>query len=166
MKYNTTMTTQDKLKIITDNIRQKLPRLMELEEGCLVKDKGTDIIGKIVHKNNDEFIFIQWMDDMYVKHSKCSLEYLKNRFKSLGKEPMLTDVLEWAENTDKYLNSFLVLAIDFYGSIYNIDYDSKHIIVGYDKNIKWDLSKPYLKDQSKEVIDFLYNLIENEKITK
>ncbi|MDY3344412.1 hypothetical protein PG326_04015 [Riemerella anatipestifer] len=144
------MTTQEKLQAITADIRQKLPRLMKLEEGCLIKDKGTDIIGKIVHKNNDEFIFIQWMDDMYVKHSKCSLEYLENRFKSLGKDPMLTDVLEWL-GTELY--TVFTYGLEVYGS------DEVYMFT-------WDLSKPYLKDQSKEVIDFLYNFIENEKITK
>ncbi|MBT0572488.1 hypothetical protein OKE68_08925 [Riemerella anatipestifer] len=146
------MTTKDKLKIITDNIRQKLPRLMELEEGCLIKDKGTDIIGKIVHKDDDEFIFIQWMDDMYVKHSKCSLEYLKNRFKSLGKEPMLTDMLEWLSLLKEvslcYLDNNSLLVIEKSGKFY-------YQVI--------DITKPYLKDQSKEVIDFLYNFIENEK---
>ncbi|WVX90438.1 hypothetical protein [Riemerella phage vB_RanS_GDF21] len=156
------MTTQEKLQAITDNIRQKLPRLMKLEEGCLIKDKGTDIIGKIVHKDNDEFIFIQWMDDMYVKHSKFSLEYLKNRFKSLGKEPMLTDMLEWLHKHHRKNDSYIyelgsdgVLLYKYYSP-----YDSRG---SFDtkKQVNLDLTKPYLKDQSKEVIDFLYNLIEN-----
>lgn len=167
------MTTQDKLKIITDNIRQKLPRLMELEEGCLVEIKINEYvsyISKVIGTTGGNQIADTGdYDDFYIILNS-DFEGYEKRYADdedveiIGKEPMLTDVLEWAENTDKYLNSFLVLTIDFYGSICNIDHDSEHLnIIGYGENIKWDLTKPYLKDQSKEVIDFLYNFIENEK---
>ncbi|MBO4234067.1 hypothetical protein FO675_07095 [Riemerella anatipestifer] len=152
------MTTQEKLKIITDNIRQKLPRLMELEEGCLIRDKEIDVIYTITERD-DKFQLL------YVNGNNCfSFDFFKSRFEVIGKEPMLNDVLAWTGITKKYLTSSLVLAIGFYGSICNIDFNSKHLdIIVYDKNIKWDLTKPYLKDQPEDVINFFYNFIENEK---
>lgn len=147
---------------------------MELEEGCLVKIKFNDYadyIAKVIEiTGGNQIADTGDYDDFYVILNSNFLGYEKRYtddedIEIIGKEPMLTDVLEWVKITEKYLYSFLVLTVDFYGSICNIYHDSEHLssIIGYNKNIKWDLSKPYLKDQSNEVIDFLYNLIENEK---
>ncbi|MDR7782924.1 hypothetical protein PG608_00420 [Riemerella anatipestifer] len=145
------MTTQEKLKIITDNIRQKLPRLMELEEGCLIRDKEIDVIYTIIEKD-DKFQLL------FVNGNNCfSFDFFKSRFEVIGKEPILTDVLEW---------------LSLVGMDFTYSFSAKGKIYGYSKlmdlsliveDTKIDLTKPYLKDQSKEVIDFLYNFIENEK---
>ncbi|MFL1601863.1 hypothetical protein PGL34_06280 [Riemerella anatipestifer] len=142
------MTTQEKLKIITDNIRQKLPRLMELEEGCLIRDKEIDVTFTIIEKD-DKFQLL------YVNGNHCfSFDFFKRRFEVIGKEPMLTDVLAW-------LNLLKEVSLCY------LDH---RVIFVQTKSDKFyfqeiDITKPYLKDQSKEVIDFLYNFIENEKTT-
>lgn len=142
------MTTAEKLQAITKDIREKLPRLMQLEEGCFIKDKGTDAIGKIVCIKGEAYI-IEWLDSTYryLKYDQCSDDYVKNRFRSLGKEPMLTDVLEWL-GTELY--TIVTQGLEVYGK------DDLYMFT-------WDLSQPYLKDQSEEVIDFLYEFLK-EKI--
>ncbi|MDR7846567.1 hypothetical protein RIU21_07280 [Riemerella anatipestifer] len=143
------MTTQDKLQAITADIRQKLPRLMELDEGCLIRDKEIDVIYTIIEKD-DKFQLL------FVNGNNCfSFDFFKSRFEVIGKEPMLTDVLEW-------LNLLKEVSLCYLDHL---------VIFVQTKSDKFyfqeiDITKPYLKDQSKEVIDFLYNLIENEKITK
>ncbi|MDY3328164.1 hypothetical protein PG299_10100 [Riemerella anatipestifer] len=143
MEYNTTMTTQEKLKIITDNIRQKLPRLMELEEGCLVEGKFNHsknlelwkVLGKETDGLNEIYPIICKTKDtisgVFKSNNRFILSHIfpeiNTEFKIIGKEPMLNDVLEWTGITKKYLTSSLVLAIGFYGSICNIDFNSKHL---------------------------------------
>ncbi|MRM93753.1 hypothetical protein D1Z98_01850 [Riemerella anatipestifer] len=135
------MTTQDKLQAITADIRQKLPRLMELEEGCLIRDKEINVTFTITERD-DKFQLL------YVNGNNCfSFDFFKSRFEVIGKDPMLTDVLEWL-GTELY--TVFTYGLEVYGS------DEVYMFT-------WDLSKPYLKDQSEEVIDFLYNFIENEK---
>ncbi|MEE3723966.1 hypothetical protein V2H21_01115 [Riemerella anatipestifer] len=158
------MTTQEKLKIITDNIRQKLPRLMELEEGCLICNKNTSKILKILHtipyKKGEN---IETHYAIYNEKYLClSIVLNVDNYTIIGKEPMLNDVLEWLQLLPNLLerNEDLFLYIE---GIFCI-YDSGWNKFNYTK-VCWDLTKHYLKDQSKEVIDFLYNLIENEKTT-
>ncbi|WP_430827266.1 hypothetical protein [Chryseobacterium indologenes] len=94
------------LEELTQEIREKLPRL----------------------------IYIEILDFTYYK-------YKAKRFR----EPMLNDVMEWLlvksqsdfEPADKrYLTHFLAFKLS-----------------------EWDLSKPFLKDQSPELIKFLHGLI-------
>lgn len=114
---------------------------MELEEGCLIRDKEIDVTYTITERD-DKFQLL------YVNGNNCfSFDFFKSRFEVIGKDPMLTDVLEWL-GTELY--TVFTYGLEVYGS------DEVYMFT-------LDLSKPYLKDQSEEVIDFLYNFIENEK---
>lgn len=159
------MTTQEKLKIITNDIRQKLPRLMELEEGCLVSVKHNDFISyeaKVIETGgggqiadtgcyDDSYIFLNSHFEGYEQRHADDED-----IEIIGKEPMMTDVLEWLSLVGKdFIYSFSAKG-EIYG--YSKLMDLSLIVEG----TKIDLAKPYLKDQSKEVIDFLYNFIENE----
>lgn len=162
------MTTQEKLQAITDNIRQKLPRLMELEEGCLVMVKHNDFISyeaKVIETGgggqiadtggyDDSYIFLNSHFEGYEQRHADDED-----IEIIGKEPMLTDVLEWLQLLPNLLerNEDLFLYIE---GIFCI-YDSGWNKFNYTK-VCWDLTKPYLKDQSEKVINFLYNFIENE----
>lgn len=105
------MVTMKELEELTQEIREKLPRLKELEAG----------------------IFIIW------------------------KDPMLNDVLEWLtileldQITVEFSNQEFMIVKDL-GPVQHWD---DHDYEGY----IWDLSKPYLKDQSPELITFLHSLI-------
>lgn len=67
-------------------------------------------------------------------------------------EPMLNDIMDWMPFVDER-----ELLLDYYGNIGEIICDRG----GYYLNplAKWDLSLPYLKDQSPELIKFLHGLI-------
>lgn len=148
------MTTIEKLDVIVKDIRQKLPRLMELEEGCWVNRYGEQ--GIIIEVNKESYNTLVANQSVY--HN------LKNATKQdeiIGKEPMLNDMLEWVKIL-KYFedNRFKKLYIDCNGYFYIRDYDTEHqTLEDIPEYIKWDLSKPYLKDQSEELIDFLYSLL-------
>ncbi len=86
----------EKLQAVTDDIRAKLPRLMELEKGCLVRDRETGGLGEVVAFEN-KFIYVEWKDNRGV--SKETSKTLNDYTEIIGKEPMLNDVMEW-------LNSF------------------------------------------------------------
>lgn len=138
------------LEELTQEIREKLPRLTELTEGqrllTLVSDEPNDIyegayetigIGAYLLENGNIEI--------------GSYEYeIGKAFEVVGKEPMLNDVLEWLqvksqsdfEQGDKrYLTHFLAFKLS-----------------------EWDLSTPYLKDQSPNLIKFLHGLIEKQHL--
>jgi len=69
-------------------------------------------------------------------------------------KPMLNDVLEWLHN--KY-ETYRRHTIDTYGHLninYRYSYGDEVVQMS-----SWDLSKPYLKDQSNELIDYLAGLI-------
>lgn len=71
--------------------------------------------------------------------------------------PMLNDVLEWLTilNLDN-------ITVEFSNQEFCIAKDNSQVD-HYDdddfEGVIWDLSKPYLKDQSPELIDFLHSLI-------
>lgn len=78
---------------------------------------------------------------------------------TISDKPMLNDVLEWL--------SIKGDTVDYYG------FDSagnylwfNHALNKYSTNptVKWDLSKPYLKDQSPELITFLQSLIKTKQL--
>lgn len=81
------------------------------------------------------------------------------RLKMFGKELMLNNVLEWLNSFNTGLNN-----------TFDVELNTAYISDGYKKTLlieknynqgdtDWDLSKPYLKDQNEDVINFLYNLI-------
>ncbi|MEE6130246.1 hypothetical protein V2E39_22800 [Chryseobacterium arthrosphaerae] len=133
------------LEELTREIREKMPRLMELKEGqrliTLISDEANDIyegayetigIGAYLLENGD--IEIGGYEYEIGKH-----------FEIVGFDPMLNDVLEWMPDNQVFMN----MTGGFWKS-----YMTDIIKLG-----QWDLSKPYLKDQSSELITFLYSLI-------
>lgn len=67
---------------------------------------------------------------------------------------LLSDVLERLSTISEYQDQY---CIDSKG--YFLDYVEQEGNYVLCSNCKWDLSKPYLKDQSQELIDYLATLI-------
>ncbi len=139
-KLNKSMKKEKKLQSITEDIRKTLPRLMELEKGCLI-NIGVDSPFEIVNIHGNEVIACP--NERYITVIN------KNYIKIIGKEPMLNDVMEWFREKD-----LGIIVIN----------DTGDVLVESSKKLNlsmfhWDLSKPYLKDQSEELINFLYELL-------
>jgi hypothetical protein len=93
---------------------------------------------------NEEYEYLSFIDDDYSQLTVYNIEKYIGKFDDvfyiIGKEPMLNDVLEYLSKETTAPTSNILKNQLYY--IYS----------------KWDLSKPYLKDQSKELIDFLVEL--------
>ncbi|MGH1520564.1 hypothetical protein [Chryseobacterium sp. JK1] len=74
------------------------------------------------------------------------------------KSPMLNDVLEWHSKYYSKNSHFEVFNV-----VMNNEKHSAGVFLDYSEEdtgrFIWDLSKPYLKDQSPELIEFLHGLI-------
>lgn len=127
------------LEKLTADIRNKIPRLMELTEGC-------------EYRYEDQTYKV---DGIYRKFQNGYLSVggeilFRDEYDIIGHDPMLNDVLEWLGLNYSY-NFF----IDSIGQICNYNQGlSGWIIKG-----KWELKSPYLKDQSSDLIDYLVALI-------
>jgi hypothetical protein len=137
----TKMTNLERLEA---DIRARLPRLMELTEGCrlIFQDKPKTIM--LVDEEPEKYVLV------YSENKTggwYSAEFIKSKATVIGKDPMLNDVLDW---------------LDIKG-IYAFTSDGEMIesYEGWDTptKSKWNLSKPLLKDQSQELIDYLVTLI-------
>ncbi len=137
-------TKEEKLKAVTEDIRSKLPRLMQLEKGCWINTKygKAKIISKINH-----YLTCLDVDSVITEYSERYLNNIKG-FKIIGKEPMLNDVMQSLRKS--HCGRFIFLTE---GTIIDDDLE-------YDRYVsEWDLSKPYLYQQSEELINFLYELL-------
>ena len=135
------MTTAEMLASVEAQIRKDIPRLMELREGCKVKKQGKTYT---ILKDGDGYVI--GMGFFLYKET-----ILKN-FEIIGHDITLADVLEWF----RFLNSegeepFCYFTVDTNGNMIFDKFDEKTMRLG------WNLKSPYLKDQSKELIEFLYN---------
>lgn len=136
----------NKLQVLEEQIRKALPRLMELGEGVLLRDKITNQILKIIYLKKDRFSFVS------IKTGDVSsnnlVKNIDEDFEIIGHDILLNDVLEWFQKFNKNND----VSFDLYGRfrIYNGNQYSQST---------WNLFKPYLKDQSEKLIEFLYNLI-------
>lgn len=78
----------------------------------------------------------------------------------IGLDPMLNDVLEWHSKYYSKNSHFEVFNI-----VMNNEKHPAGVFLDYSEEdtarFIWDLSKPYLKDQSPELINFLHGLIKN-----
>lgn len=148
------MTKQEKLNAVEKAIREALPRLTEPTEGCRILEHGEPLEQYAV-------ILAQRLEDKYLIYipynsdnpcEEIDQKELSENYEILGHDILLSDVLEWLKELE------LSNEID----TFNIGYSEMgQFVILYDsKYYFWNLSKPYLKDQSEEFIEFLYNLIE------
>ena len=152
----------NQLTELTADIREKLPRLKQLENGtllkCLINDRSNDLVSNTFFEIGRENCLYGGYN---IEISGYDYEIGKD-FEIIGKEPMLNDVLEWHSKQHSKNSHFEVFNI--------VMNDVKHpagVFLDYSEEdtarFIWDLSKPYLKDQSPELIKFLHGLI--KKIT-
>lgn len=149
---------QEKLHAVETEIRQTLPRLLKPTEGCYLRKINDDRPLKIIAEQHSTY-FIYDLRDRAV-FSKIKFKNLYDEYQIIGHDILLNDVLEWLEETRP--NSNLTIELNRVSSIRE-GYSMTLFIQFDDLDCDWYLSKPHLKDQSKELIDFLYNLIKNEK---
>ena len=135
-------THQEKLNELTEAIRKSIPRLMELSEGCVLEKYNEKY--KIHEVKNERY----YLTNILGGHTKYEID---RDYTIIGHEPLLNHVLEWhsLNGRDKY-SHFEVSKGEAYFSIYDGEEN---------ESINWDLSKSKLSDQSKELIDFLHDLI-------
>jgi hypothetical protein len=142
------------LEKLTQDIRAKLPRLMELTEGCLLDNVRIGVIHKVIEVQNEPMepcILIQ--NPLTYRNVWEYPETVKKDYNVIGREPMLNDVLEWLSN---HVNEYYSYSIGSHGYLMECALFSEW---DYKDDLKWDLSKPYLRDQSQELIDYLAELI-------
>lgn len=128
------MTNLEKLE---KEIRDKLPRLMELSEGCIVDINNLSKV-RLTHPivtNEDGRI--------------CTPYHVYTDFKVIGHEVLLNDVLEWLGVISEKGFPYAVLT-----DCSLTKWDSPDFVDAG----KWDLTKPHLKDQSQELIEYLAGL--------
>lgn len=136
------------LEKLEKEIRLKLPRLIELSEGCLVKDKHGDI-EKILHHYESNLVIT--IDSIgYVSSTKI----FTDKDVIIGHEIKLNDVLEWFRLKNTYTKQTSISFTTREGFIRLGISSDDHYLIG-----DWDLSKNLLKDQSQELIDSLSELI-------
>lgn len=149
------LTREDKIQALTEDIRSKIPRLIELTPGCILKLSKNDTIFyeivKPIEKHKDLIFIYSYKNGGTYPFKENSLEL--KEFEIIGHEPMLNDVLKWyldkTYNTD-YTFNLIEGDIVLHNGTFNYR-EHKGVFIG--------LSKPYLKDWDNDVIDFLYDVL-------
>jgi hypothetical protein len=127
------MNNLDKLK---EAIYKALPRLTKIKVGQRFHSNFYgEIIATRIDRYSDNKCAVYGFD---VKQGLPRDNYYPRDLTLLGQEPQLNDVLEWINKEPKA----------------NI-----LVIIRFCDTFKWDLSKPLLKDQSQELIDYLTSLV-------
>lgn len=135
------------LEALSNSIRKYILRLRELGKGCLLSDKGNNLY--LIHtKERNDCYYIEDLENGNIEHFKT--DYIKKYFKIVGHEITLNDVLEYFEIRRQYI--YIGCDGHFYKKFYEEEFIDVSIVIDY----PWDLSKPYLKDQSEELINSLY----------
>lgn len=137
-----------KLEQLTEEIKKELPRLMELTDGCIIKTPHWNIFIQMYEKNkyDDYYIFgSSIFNDNYDKI--CSVANIYKEFSKetsiIGHPILLSDVLDFIYKSNAYIYSKT----------------GEDVAMIHKCIYHYDLSKPYLKDQSEELIDYLHSLI-------
>lgn len=146
------MITQEQYLELEAEIRKSLPRTKKLSKGCKIlfdlNDFYTDVVGEIIGIDdaNVAIVISEDLDQRAIPLKKISKE------KIIGHDILLSDVLEWLKELElsNKINIFNIGCTEM----------GQFVILYKKKYYFWNLSKPYLKDQSEELIEFLYNLIE------
>ena len=146
------MNKEEKLKSIEDRIRKDLPYLMELREGCYIKQKTLrfdtyKILGKLDTRKN-AFLAICIDVGRYHPLDESDLSH----FKIIGHPISLNDVLIWLKLNNNLSINTIVVAFKSISIIYSNDSLMS-------TNLVWNLEKSLLRDQSDELINFLYETI-------
>ncbi len=137
-----------KLKIVMADIKKRLPRLTELTRGCAVRVAGQDY----------EFLNFDYSRTNRNLEPNCDCINLLNeminvdidKVKIIGHKPTFNDFLEWLMGYFGHGE----IRINKNGELsYNSDGDVTYF------GVVWDLSKPYLEDQSLELIAFAHRTI-------
>lgn len=147
------MTKQEMLAEVEAKIREDIPRLMELNVGCKLwfSDSHNSSLIKIIAEDKEEDCFYVLEDSYDVDKYKKS--FINEHYQIIGHDIMLNDVLEWL-----LFNAF---SVEFQenGDFNKYRYSDNNLVFDRFDFASWYLPSPYLKDQSEELIKFLYNLI-------
>ena len=129
-------THQEKLNELKVEMRNAIPRLMELSEGCEIKTQS----GTKYKIYLEEESFYNCFNEKVVTTSMTK-PLSTHSYTIIGHEPLLNDVLEY----------FLEYT--------SLDFNTRQMA---DILASCDLSKSKLSDQSPELINFLHDLIPNK----
>ena len=135
--------------LLKQKIQLVIPRLKDFTNGCIIETPHWNTFSqKFEDCNFDEYYIFNGKvytdsNDIFCKVSDIELDFdlSKCRF---GKEPMLNDVLEWLKGLDIETHS-----INKYGLFHDRNWNGSNY---------WDMSSPYLKDQSQQLIYWLLTL--------
>jgi len=144
---------QNNLQNLENEIRSKLPHLMELSAGCEVLHNNE--VWRIICAMNEQnqtnrLRYFMCVADTSLGYSSTTFvegSYFRNKIETIGHPIALTNVLEWLTESLDYENnddvSFMVCRL-------TNKYDTAC----------WDFRKNLLLEQSTELIESLFNLIE------
>lgn len=132
------MTKEQKLKKLKEAIISAVPEIIELKFGCEIYIEGCDYVFTFVAKENENYI-------LKTEEGGYTIIPAPGYIKILGRPITLEDVLIVLPEK-LYVNS----KTGKFGHFHNHDH--------FNPPVYWKLNKP-LDQQSKETIDFLYNLI-------
>jgi len=148
------MTHEQKIESLSDEIRKALPYLLELSEGCLIEyfeyKRRYKVNGVDKRSKTRTTLYCSDLSTQYNQSS--TFTYNSNYYEIIGREPMINDVLAWLGKVKDERG----ILITSKGELCIYDDEVSELFVD------WNLEKPYLKDQSVELIDFLYSLIEKK----
>ena len=138
---------------IEEQIKNDIPRLMELRQGCFLTLKNSNTKFVINFINNGGWYCLQDLE--LNTTSMFSKEDVEKYFTILGQEITMNDLYEWLRLKDcgfqlrgiSYRQDFKQGELNIYNNLY------------IDRNFIIDLSSNYLKDQVKELFEFLITLI-------
>lgn len=145
------MNREEMLNTIVGDIRSVCTNLMKFEEGCYIRFEDDDLVFRIEAFDGDDVYLrdiinrITFKRHRYVVFNTCEI---------IGKDPGLCDVLFW-------LSGKWDIFIDVQGAFYRRkDILGRGVKTEY---VKWDFTKPLLKQQSDELIAFLWALCVSKK---
>jgi hypothetical protein len=140
-------TIEEQLKCIIEDIHKHIPSLLEIKRGQRFQSVyyGEIVATNITKTTHKDTYSIYGFD---TKEGLPRDNYYPRDLKLIGLEPTLNDVLYWFTFIKKYKYAHFEL---YYFSIYNGDEKTEPI--------EWDLTNPYLRGQSEELISFLFEEI-------
>lgn len=144
--------------LLKQKIQDKIPKLLEMSKGQLFTIKNMPFNYEFLHfiyNDDEEIVEVATLYDGEI--DVFDYDYFTNKHITIyGKEPLLSDVLEWLKLISEYPDEF---CITIGGDFLKMNFiQSSFELINSHTNPRWDLSKPYLKEQNQELIDYLYTL--------